>query len=125
MVYDHLPQAGDPDSGITVDSLLDTIAGNSKNNTHPITVSVSENVSDSKISTWSESVTATFGAETSVEVDAAPLGIGAKVTESFSWQVGVQFTHESSSKSSTLLLRQHVVRLMLTQLPRMPGWRFR
>jgi hypothetical protein len=59
------------------------------------TVLGSEAVAQS--TTWEQSTTGTFGMKYSIEMDAAPLGVGAKVTGGYEWSVA----HTSSKATTT------------------------
>ena len=76
--------------------IIDSTFGNPANNNGsvPFTVAGAETVTTS--TTWTQTTTGRFGMSVSVEVEAKPFGIGAKITGGFEWSV-----EHSSSKATT------------------------
>ncbi|KAL8792380.1 MAG: hypothetical protein Q9195_004993 [Heterodermia aff. obscurata] len=81
--------------------IIDSTFGNPRNSTGPVpfTVAGAETVTTS--TTWTQSTTGKFGMSMSVEVEAEPFGIGAKITGGFEWSVE-HTTSTATTKTDTI-----------------------
>ncbi len=77
--------------------LIQSTMGNPAGSHGNVSFTVSGSVKVTQSTTWEQSTTGTFGMKYSVELDGAPLGVGAKVTGGYEWSV----SHATSKATTT------------------------